>query len=301
MAKRNQKKAIGKGIRALLNNIDSEPVEKKKTVVKTLSQNVAMLPISAIEVNPDQPRKEFAEAALEELSSSIKIHGLIQPVTVRRLNSKKYQLISGERRWRASQRAGLKEVPAYIRLANDQEMLEMALVENIQREELNAFEIAFNYQRLMDECKLTHETLSERMGKKRSTISNYLRLLKLPPEIQDGLKNKQISMGHARALAGSDDIAVQLMVYKEVLGKELSVRKTEALISQYSKHKKKTSSKPSPAASTLPDAYVDVRENLRSYLGTKVALKRNDSGRGQIVINFTSDDDLNRILELIEE
>ncbi len=301
MAKRNQKKAIGKGIRALLNNIDSEPVEKKETVVKTLSQNVAMLPISAIEVNPDQPRKEFAEAALEELSSSIKIHGLIQPVTVRRLNSKKYQLISGERRWRASQRAGIKEVPAYIRLANDQEMLEMALVENIQREELNAFEIAFNYQRLMEECDLTHETLSERMGKKRSTITNYLRLLKLPPEIQDGLKNKKISMGHARALAGSDDIAVQLMVYKDVLGQELSVRKTEALISQYSKHAKKASTKPAPAASALPDAYVDVRENLRSYLGTKVGLKRNDSGRGQIVINFTSDDDLNRILELIEE
>lgn len=301
MAKRNQKKAIGKGIRALLNNIDSEPVEKRETVVKTLSQNVAMLPISAIEVNPDQPRKEFAEAALEELSSSIKIHGLIQPVTVRRLNSKKYQLISGERRWRASQRAGIKEVPAYIRLANDQEMLEMALVENIQREELNAFEIAFNYQRLMEECDLTHETLSERMGKKRSTITNYLRLLKLPPEIQDGLKNKKISMGHARALAGSDDIAVQLMVYKDVLGQELSVRKTETLISQYSKHSKKVSTKPAPASSALPDAYVEVQENLRSYLGTKIALKRNESGRGQIVINFTSDDDLNRILELIEE
>ncbi len=299
MAKKDQKKAIGKGIRALLNNIDSEPVEKKETVVKTLAQNVAMLSIKSIEVNPDQPRKEFLESALEELSASIKIHGLIQPVTVRRLNSKKYQLISGERRWRASQKAGLKEIPAYIRIANDQEMLEMALVENIQREELNALEIAFNYQRLMEECDLTHETLSERMGKKRSTISNYLRLLKLPPEIQEGLKNKKISMGHARALAGSNDVSVQLTVYKEVVGNELSVRKTEALIGQYSKHSKK--SKAAAPTKELPDAYVDVRENLRSYLGTKVGLKRSESGKGQIVINFTSDDDLNRILDLIEE
>lgn len=189
-----KKTELGKGIRALLSSIDEETKKDKKQVVNKLSSSIAMLSLKEIETNPWQPRVEFDAKALEELSASIKVHGLIQPITVRRLSAKKYQLISGERRWRASKKAGLKEVPAYIRLANDQEMLEMALIENIQRENLNAVEVAITYQRLKDECKLTDELLSERVGKERSTITNYLRLLKLPPEIQKGIKEKKISM-----------------------------------------------------------------------------------------------------------
>ncbi len=300
MAKRT-KKALGKGIRALLNNIDNieeGQEEKKVSIVNTLSSNVAMLSLSIIEVNPFQPRTEFDETALKELSTSIQTHGLIQPITVRRLNNKSYQLISGERRMRASKLAGLTEVPAYVRLANDQEMLEMALVENIQREDLNAIEVAITYQRLMDECKLTHEKLSERMGKNRSTITNYTRLLKLPPEVQLGIKSSDLSMGHARALAGLDDVALQLMIYKEIKEGGLSVRKTEELIRQYSSQSKK---KKTAAANGLSTEFKAVQDDLCSKLGTKVAIKRNDSGKGSIVINFTSDEDFNRILEMIEE
>lgn len=304
MAK-NQKKAIGKGIRALLNNIDDQPVEKKGALVgrpvrkeASVELGVATIAISAIEVNPAQPRTKFDVDALQELSDSIRLHGLIQPITVRRLNSKKYQLISGERRLRASKLADLKEIPAYIREATDQQMREMALIENIQREDLNAIEIAVCYQLLIDEYDLTQEVISERVGKKRSTITNYLRLLKLHSDIQEGIKNKKISMGHARALAGMKDQIMQRTVYQDILAKNLSVRATENLVAQYNEPSKKEKSK---TKSGLAEDYIDVQKNLQSRLGTKVVLKANDKGKGQILIPFTSVDDLNRILELIEE
>ena len=224
---------MGKGIRALLNNIDEEIKDHPEEVVRELSSSVAMIPITAVEVNPFQPRKDFDDDALSELSESIKTYGLIQPITVRRLNDRQFQLISGERRTRAAKLAGLTEIPAYIRIADDQGMLEMALVENIQREDLNAIEIAITYQRLVDECNITHENMSERVGKKRSTITNYLRLLKLNPEIQQAIKLNKISMGHARALVGVNDIALQLMLYRQITKEELSVRAVEDLIRKY--------------------------------------------------------------------
>lgn len=304
MAK-NQKKAIGKGIRALLNNIDDKPVEKKGALVgkpvkkeESVKVGVATIAISAIEVNPAQPRTEFDAEALEELAASIRLHGLIQPITVRRLNSKKYQLISGERRLRASKLADLKQIPAYVREATEQQMREMALIENIQREDLNAIEVAICYQLLIEEYDLTQEVISERVGKKRSTITNYLRLLKLHKDIQEGIKNKKISMGHARALAGMKDQIIQHTIYQDILSKNLSVRATENLVAQYNKPAKKEKPK---TKSGLADDYIDVQKDLRSRLGTKVVLKANENGKGQILIPFTSVNDLNRILELIEE
>ncbi|MEO1438200.1 MAG: ParB/RepB/Spo0J family partition protein [Bacteroidota bacterium] len=292
-----KKKEIGMGIKALLNNIDNdEAPPKRQEVIGKLSKTVAELPISQIETNPWQPRTEFDQEALDELSQSITIHGLIQPITVRRLADKKYQLISGERRLRASKMAGLTEVPAYIRIANDQEMLEMALVENIQRQNLNAIEVAITYQRLKDECALTDEKLADRVGKNRSTITNYLRLLKLPPAIQSGIKEAALSMGHARAIVGLKQADLQLHVFKEVQQKGLSVRQTEELISLLNKKKD-----PKKAAPKVPPAFRKVADNLAGYLGTKVNLKVSGKGNGQIVINFMNTEDLNRILELIEE
>ncbi|MEO1714745.1 MAG: ParB/RepB/Spo0J family partition protein, partial [Bacteroidota bacterium] len=290
-----KKKEIGMGIKALLNNIDNdEAPPKRQEVIGKLSKTVAELPISQIETNPWQPRTEFDQEALDELSQSITIHGLIQPITVRRLADKKYQLISGERRLRASKMAGLTEVPAYIRIANDQEMLEMALVENIQRQNLNAIEVAITYQRLKDECALTDEKLADRVGKNRSTITNYLRLLKLPPAIQSGIKEAALSMGHARAIVGLKQADLQLHVFKEVQQKGLSVRQTEELISLLNKKKD-----PKKAAPKVPPAFRKVADNLAGYLGTKVNLKVSGKGNGQIVINFMNTEDLNRILELI--
>jgi ParB family transcriptional regulator, chromosome partitioning protein len=292
-----KKEELGRGIGALLRNFDEEVTNNPAKVVKELSSNVALIDISSIEVNPWQPRYEFDEEAMKELSESIKVHGLIQPITVRRLNDKKYQLISGERRTRASKLAGLTEIPAYIRLANDQEMLEMALVENIQREDLNAIEVAITYQRLVDECNLTHENLSDRVGKKRSTVSNFLRLLKLPPEIQNSIKNKQISMGHARALVGVDDLALQLMLHKRIINEYLSVRDIEDIIRKYSESKSK---KPSSASET-DHVSKQIQDLLSAFFGSKVMLKRKPNGKGQITINFNSDDELNRILDSVEE
>ena len=290
------------GVNRYFNNIDTETPtgdNKPKRVARPSRDNtVAMLPLSYIEVNPYQPRNEFDEEALNELSASIKLHGLIQPITVRRLNAKSYQLISGERRLRASKLANLKEIPAYIRTVDDQAMHEMALIENIQREDLNAMEIAFTYQRLIDECGIVHEQLGDRVGKKRATVTNYLRLLKLPPNIQNGLKKKELSMGHARALLGIDDTAAQLTAYKEVVANKLSVRQTEELVKKYNG---KSTEKKAAKAPKVADEYKDVQKNLQSYLGTKVTLKANGKGKGQIVIPFISNEDLNRILELIEE
>jgi len=298
MAKNVKKKELGLGIRALLNNLDEQPPpEKQEEMVRELSHTVALIPVAQIEVNPFQPRKDFDEDALEELASSLKVHGLIQPITVRRLSGKEYQLISGERRLRAARIAGLKDIPAYVRIANDQEMLEMALVENIQREDLNPIEISITYQRLIDECSLTHENLGDRVGKKRSTVTNFLGLLKLPPQIQQALKDKKISMGHAKALRGINDLAIQLSIFNEILSNGLSVREAEKLARDYQQPKTRAAD----PAKRISDAHMQVQDNLRHFFGTKVQLKANEKGKGQIVIPFTSDEDLNRLLDLLEK
>jgi ParB family transcriptional regulator, chromosome partitioning protein len=301
MAKKFDKNNLGKGIRALLtqpDQLEAAVLENAQQVVTELAGNIAMLPIIQIEPNPYQPRIEFDQVALDELATSIRVHGLIQPVTVRRLSDKSYQLISGERRFRASQLAGLSEVPAYVRLADDQQMLEMALIENIQRQDLNAIEVAISYQRLIDECKLTHETMSDRVGKQRSTITNYLRLLKLPPEVQRAIKDRRLSMGHARALVGVDDIALQLMLFKETLDQDLSVRAIEDLIRKYQEGKSGIKPKKSAA---LNDDLRNIQDQFSAFFGTKVVLKRTPKGKGQLVVNFNNDADLNRLLASIEE
>lgn len=296
-----KKKQVGKGIRALLSNIENnQSTESTLESVKELNNDSYMVPISQIETNPYQPRQDFDEEELQELSTSISVHGLIQPVTLRSLGDNSFQLISGERRLRASKLAGLTEIPAYIRLANDQEMLEMALIENIQRSNLNAIEIAISYQRLIDECNLTHETMSNRVGKKRSTISNYIRLLKLPPRIQSCIKEGKISMGHARALAGVEEVEKQLAIFNEVIDRKLSVRATENLISQYGK----PSSSSSTASTSHEDVPSEVREfveRLRGKLGTKVDVNRNNKGAGKIVIKFNTDREFNFIMDQLDD
>ena len=296
MAKKVSKKAHGRGINALLRNIETDMKSAPEEVVKELSSSVAMIPIGEIEVNPWQPRNEFDPETLEELAASLRTHGLIQPLTVRRLADKQYQLISGERRMRASKLAGLEEVPAYIRIANDQEMIEMALVENIQRENLNALEVAIGYQRLIEETDVTHDNIADRVGKKRSSVTNFLRLLKLPPDIQKALQQEKISMGHAKCLlALEENLPAQLLVFEQVLKRALSVRATESLVKSY---KEPRAAKPAPKE--LSGDYKTVQDNLRSQLGSKVSLKVKDNGSGQISIPFTSTKDLNRLLDLLE-
>lgn len=300
MAKKVKKSELGLGIRALLSDIEVGDQQQKESALKELTNTVAMLPLDKIRINPFQPRQEFDEEALEELASSIRLHGLIQPITVRSMGGDDYQLISGERRLRASQIANLKEIPAYIRAAaNDQEMLELALIENIQRQDLNPIEISITYQRLIDECQLTHEGLSGRIGKKRSTVTNFLGLLKLPPQIQQGLKEKKISMGHAKALNSIQDYALQISVYNEVIKKQMSVRMTEEFVRALNKPDQKRTS--GPAKDKLPHEYLAVQDRISSALESKVNLKLKNKGKGQIVINFSSDNELNRLLDLFED
>lgn len=302
MSKKN-KEQLGKGLRALLGNIEKVENDKSpetiKEVVQELSKSVADIPIASIEPNPFQPRTEFDQEELLELVQSIKTHGIIQPITVRSMGGDSYQIISGERRWRASKLAGLKSVPAYIRIADDQGMLEMAIVENVQRSNLNALEIAISYQRLLDECSLQHDQLAERVGKERSTVTNYMRLLKLPPDIQSGLKESKISMGHARALLSVEDTTSQLFLYKKVLRESLSVRNTEQLIRN---HKNKTSATKTttPKSNIHPEVRI-IKDRLTSNLGTKVDIKRSQDGKGKIIIHFNTDDQFNDIIESIEE
>ena len=300
MAKKVKKSELGLGIRALLSDIEVGDQQQKESALKELTNTIAMLPVDKISINPFQPRQEFDQEALEELSTSIRIHGLIQPITVRSMGGDDYQLISGERRLRASQLADLKEIPAYIRAAaNDQEMLELALIENIQRQDLNPIEISITYQRLIDECQLTHEGLSGRIGKKRSTVSNFLGLLKLPPQIQQGLKDKKISMGHAKALNSIQDYALQISVYNEVIKRQLSVRMTEDFVRNLNKPETKNNN--GSTAGKLPHEYLAVQDRISSALESKVNLKLKSKGKGQIVINFTSDNELNRLLDLFED
>ncbi len=290
------------GIKALLGNprqMDKAVQENPQNVVRELATMVAMIPIKQIKSNAGQPRKAFDGDALDELAASIKAHGIIQPITVRRIHGKEYQIISGERRFRASQIAGLTEVPAYIRLANDQELLEMALIENIQREDLNAWEIAVSYGRLAEEFKLTHENLSDRVGKQRSTITNYLRLLKFEgdPDIKQGLIDNKISMGHARALAGVDDYAMRNSLYQQIVEQDLSVRAIEALIASYQDSRKPKEPKQEAG---LPPQLREIQDRFNAFFGSKVSLKRDEKGKGQLVIKFSNDAEFNRLIDAIE-
>lgn len=305
MAAQQRKIGLGKGLSALLE--DSEEVAHRPSENKGVGDvkeqrvpaGISTVPISKIAVNPFQPRTEFDEEALRELSESIKLQGLIQPITVRQAERGTYQLISGERRLRASKLAGLTEIPAYIRTANDQQMLEMALIENIQRENLNAIEVALSFQRMIEECNLKQEELGERVSKNRSTVTNYLRLLKLPPVIQAAIRDGQLSMGHARALINIPEIDKQLYIFREIVKKGLSVRKTEELVRdlQQPANRKTTGTKSTP----LSFQYQKVEDDLASKFSTRVRLKAPDKkGRGAIEIPFHSEEDLNRILELLD-
>ncbi|HNC72003.1 MAG TPA: ParB/RepB/Spo0J family partition protein [Chitinophagales bacterium] len=296
-----KKDALGKGIRALLSDIDesSDILKISATDEDSIINTVPKIKLEQIEVNPFQPRADFNKEALEELSASIKIHGVIQPITVRKISDKKYQLISGERRLRASKMAGMEEIPAYVRTANDQEVVEMALIENIQREDLNSIEVALTYQRLIDECDLTHENLGDRLGKDRSTVTNYLRLLKLPPEIQKALRDKILSMGHARAIISVPEVDKQLYVLKEVNSKGLSVKKTEELVRLLSSGN--TAKKTEKKEVALPASYKNVQTKLMDLFETKVKIKKTAADKGEIVIPFYSVADLNRLLDIIEK
>ena len=295
MAKR---KELGKGIRALLSNIEDKNTPEQRTqVVQELSRTTGMISTTEVEVNPYQPRTEFDPKELEELAQSLRTYGLIQPITVRRLNDQKYQLISGERRLRASKLAGLSEIPAYIRIVNDQELLEMALVENIQRSNLNAIEVGISYQRLIDECQLTHETMAERVGKDRSTISNYIRLLKLPPPIQNALKTRTISMGHARALVGVTEVENQLSIFNTLISNGLSVRALEQFIKSYNDvTPQKVTTKEEPYKAEI----TKMSDTLSHKYNTKVAIIRKNNGKGSITFNFQNDDELNDLFESME-
>ena len=305
-SKIKKKSALGKGLGALLENASTD-ITSKKNNQETVVGSIAMLSIGSIEVNPFNPRTHFEEEALNELAESIKTHGIIQPLTVRKMGRDNYQLISGERRFRASQLAGLIEVPAYIRIANDQTMLEMALVENIQREDLNAIEVALSYQRLLEECNLTQEQLSQKIAKGRSSITNHLRLLKLPAEIQAGVRDSLISMGHARALVSAVDETFQVAVFNKILLEGLSVRDVEIIIRQghlnqeesdgeqdVDKEDNKKDKKPSLESNQLA-----FKNNFSQKLSSKIDLKKTPDGNGKIIIHFDSDVDLNRIIELL--
>jgi len=288
---------LGKGLGALLSEpsliiheLNAEPM------IQDRSPLIGEISISQIEVNPFQPRSYFNEEALNDLAKSIQVQGIIQPITVRKLSENKYQLISGERRLQASKIAGLEQIPAYIRIADDQQMLEMALIENIQRENLNAIEIALSYQRLISECDLKQEQLGDRVGKNRSTVTNYLRLLKLPPDIQIGLRDNLLSMGHARSLIVIDDIVLQLEVFQKILSEGLSVRKTESLVRGLFNNKPNH-----PVEATVMTPEIEkVQRQLSSHFGTMIKIKSKNNAKGEISIPFTSVNELNRILDLLE-
>ncbi|MEH0154861.1 ParB/RepB/Spo0J family partition protein [Limibacter armeniacum] len=309
MAEKNTLKkrtSLGKGLGALLG--DSAPVknhgneEKKVSAVQQqVVEKMDEIPVAAIERNPYQPRLEFEENALRELADSIRVQGIIQPITVRKVNDHAYQLISGERRLQASKLAGLEKIPAYIRAASDVQMLEMALIENIQREDLNPVEVALSYQRLISECSLKQEELGDRVGKKRSTVTNYLRLLKLPPEIQDGLKAREISMGHARAVVNVESIELQLALYEKIVKESLSVRKTEELVRDIIQGKDPLKAKnKAKEANPLDFELSRLQSGLSSHFGTQVKVAANSKEKGEIKIPYHSKDDLNRILELLK-
>ncbi len=299
-----KRSALGKGLGALLENANTDITSRANS--SDVVGSIALLSINNIEANPFNPRTNFEEEALEELKNSISLHGIIQPLTVRKLGRDKYQLISGERRFRASQLAGLTEVPAYIRVANDQSMLEMALVENIQREDLNSIEVALSYQRLIDDCSLTQEQLSQKISKSRSSITNHIRLLKLPVEIQAGVRDNLISMGHARALVSAGDEALQLSIFNKILLESLSVRDVEILIRQghikpSDNEREKPTLKPTLDEVELSGVQSIFKEHLSDKLASKIELRKTINGVGKIIINFNSEVDLNRIIEILNK
>jgi ParB family transcriptional regulator, chromosome partitioning protein len=294
---KKDKEALGKGIRSLLQSIDADlkttSGELKSSVVEAVT-NMLRIPLDQIEANPRQPRHDFDEMALQELAHSIRLHDIIQPVTVSRLPTGKYRLISGERRFRAAKIAELADIPAYVRQADDQQLLELALLENLQREDLNAMEIALSYKRMMEELNYTQEQVAERMGKERSTVANYIRLLKLPPDIQVAVRSNQLSMGHARALINVDTVDKQLYLFSEIKDKGLSVRQTEELVRKLYKENGdvKNSVKPS-----LPEAFKRIEDNLASHFSTRVKLNHNKKGEGSISIEYYSLQELNKLLD----
>ncbi|GAA0742706.1 MULTISPECIES: ParB/RepB/Spo0J family partition protein [Flavobacteriaceae] len=296
MAKATKKQALGRGLSALLKDPSNDINSVQDKNADKVIGNIVDLDIEAIEINPFQPRTNFNEEALRELASSIKELGVIQPITVRKLEFNKYQLVSGERRFRASKLIGLETIPAYIRIANDQESLEMALVENIQRQDLDPIEIALSYQRLIDEINLTQEQMSDRVGKKRSTIANYLRLLKLDPIIQTGMRDGFISMGHGRAIINIEDQNTQLAIYEKIITNKLSVRETEKLVKNY--HSSNTVTV--PEKQELPKYIKKGIKEFSEYFGHKINVKVSKNGKGSITIPFHSEEDFNRIQKLVK-
>ncbi|MGB7842471.1 MAG: ParB/RepB/Spo0J family partition protein [Salinimicrobium sp.] len=296
MAKATKKQALGRGLSALLKDPKNDIKSAEDKNADKLVGHIVQLDLASIEVNPFQPRTSFNEESLRELASSIRELGVIQPITVRKLDYNQYQLVSGERRYRASKLIGLETIPAYIRIANDQESLEMALVENIQRQDLDPVEISLSYQRLIDEINLTQEQLSERVGKNRSTIANYLRLLKLDPIIQTGMRDGFLSMGHGRALINIEDPQLQLEIYEKILGNSLSVRETEKLVRNLQEGKPETKA----AAPVLPR---NIKKSIKEFserLGTKVDVKVAKKGNGRLIIPFSSEADLERLKKIIQ-
>jgi len=293
---KQNKDQLGKGIRSLLQSIDTDlkttSGQLKPSVVEHVTSS-SRIAVQDIEPNPKQPRRDFEETALQELAASIKTHDIIQPVTVSKLSNGKYRLIAGERRWRAAKLAGLKDIPAFIRQANDQQLLELALLENLQREDLNAMEVALSYKRMMDELEYTQEQVADRMGKDRSTVANVIRLLKLPPDIQLAVRKGSLSMGHARALIALELVDAQLIAFKEIIAKGLSVRQTEALVQQLKKQlpavkKSKNSNNASP--------YRRIEDKLATHFSARVKIKQSKRGDGQLIIEYYTTEELNKIL-----
>lgn len=298
MAKATKKQALGRGLSALLKDPENDIRTATDRNADKVVGNIVELDVDAIEMNPFQPRSNFNDEALHELAGSIRELGVIQPITVRKTDFNKFQLVSGERRYRASRLVGLKTIPAYIRIANDQESLEMALVENIQRQDLDPIEIALSYQRLIDEIQLTQEKMSERVGKKRSTITNYMRLLKLDPIIQTGIRDGFLSMGHGRALVNIDKKADQIALYEKIVGQNLSVRNTERAVKAY-REGTEDSGKIAKKTAKNPEFVTDTIEKFTEHLSVKVAITASDKGNGKITIPFHSKEEFKRIQKLI--
>ncbi|CDT16268.1 MULTISPECIES: ParB/RepB/Spo0J family partition protein [Sphingobacterium] len=307
MAAQQRKTGLGRGLGALLNDSTDLPERNSDAEISRIeapkkskeSGNISTVNVDAIEMNPFQPRTDFDPQALQELSESILLQGLIQPITVRKIGENSYQLISGERRYRASKLAGITEIPAYIRTANDQQMLEMALIENIQRENLNAIEVALSFQRMIEECNLKQEELGERVSKNRSTVTNYLRLLKLPPVIQAAIRDGELTMGHARALINVAEVDKQLYIFKLIVDLGLSVRKAEELVREIQNGNKKKTQKDKNAPKSFQ--FQKIEDDLASKFSSRVKLNlKSAKGKGAIEIPFESEDDLSRILELLD-
>ena len=294
-----KKSALGRGLGALITDAAEDPKPRVQAV-----SAIQELQLEDIRPNPFQPRTEFDEEALNELAASIKSIGIVQPITVRTVEEGKYEIIAGERRFRASKIAGLTTIPAYIRKTEDESLLELALIENIQREDLNAIEVAISYQRLLDECSLTQDALSDRVGKKRATIANYLRLLKLPAQIQLAIRDKKISMGHARAIINIEDPDTQFMIFEQILKYDFSVRKVEEIVRELANPRPEKPETDAQQAGTQKNElgdYIELQKHLSRRFDTKVELKRNEAGKGKIVISFKSDEELEKIIELLDK